>query len=489
MKHDVVIIGSGLGGLQCAYILAKHGLDVCVLERNAQMGGCLQSFMRRGVTFDTGFHYVGGLSENGPLRRLLSYFGLMDLPWQPLDAACFDEVCLKGISYPFATGHEAFVETLSEKFPSQHDNLKQYDAALRGVGQHLFDSLHPRSASDFYNDMAFSRPAYTFLQNTVTDATLRSVLAGTSLKLELDSKQLPFYVYAQINNSFVEGAARLHGGGQMLVDSLCDELRSMGVTLVTDAPVVKLAATNRVISAALTADGRAYEGRQFISDVHPAVTLQLIDEKMNLRKVYRNRICSMENTRGMFTVNLALKPGVLPYLNRNLFVYASDDMWHVNKSGHVDAVMVSYACPPAGSPYAHTVDLLTPMSFSEVAQWQGTRAGHRGADYEKLKMQKAEQCIALAERRLPGLRSAVDHLYTSTPLSYLDYTSTPEGSAYGLRKDCGNVMLSFLTPKTPIDNLYLTGQNLNLHGVLGVSMTAFFTCSSIIGLEAATEGL
>jgi signal recognition particle GTPase len=72
------------------------------------------------------------------------------------------------------------------------------------------------------------------------------------------------------------------------------------------------------------------------------------------------------------------------------------------------------------------------MSFSEVAQWQGTRVGHRGADYEKLKKQKAEQCIALAERRLPGLRSAVDHLYTSTPLSYLDYTSTPEGSAYGL---------------------------------------------------------
>ena len=50
-------------------------------------------------------------------------------------------------------------------------------------------------------------------------------------------------------------------------------------------------------------------------------------------------------------------------------------------------------------------------------------------------------------------------------------------------------MLTLLTPKTPVPDLFLTGQNLNLHGVLGVSMTSFFTCAEIIGMEAAADGL
>ena len=64
MKYDAVIIGSGLGGLECAHILSKAGMSVLLLERGAQAGGCLQSYRRHGLAFDTGFHYVGGLDED-----------------------------------------------------------------------------------------------------------------------------------------------------------------------------------------------------------------------------------------------------------------------------------------------------------------------------------------------------------------------------------------------------------------------------------------
>ena len=90
---------------------------------------------------------------------------------------------------------------------------------------------------------------------------------------------------------------------------------------------------------------------------------------------------------------------------------------------------------------------------------------------------------------IPGLGNAVEKVYTSTPLTYKDYTGTFCGSAYGIRKDCTNLMQTLLTPKTPLENLFLTGQSLNLHGVLGVSMTSFFTCAQIIGMEAATKDL
>ena len=62
-RHDVIIVGSGLGGLLCAGILSRAGLDVLVLEQGTQPGGCLQTYRRHGLDFDTGFHYVGGLHE------------------------------------------------------------------------------------------------------------------------------------------------------------------------------------------------------------------------------------------------------------------------------------------------------------------------------------------------------------------------------------------------------------------------------------------
>ena len=70
--------------------------------------------------------------------------------------------------------------------------------------------------------------------------------------------------------------------------------------------------------------------------------------------------------------------------------------------------------------------------------------------------------------------------YTSTPLTYRDYTLTPCGSAYGVRKDYHNLMITMLSPRTPIPNLLLTGQNLILHGLEGVAMTARYTCDAIL---------
>ena len=190
MKYDVVIIGAGLGGLECGYTLSKNGLNVCVLEQTPVLGGCLQTFKRRGTTFDTGFHYIGGLDEGQHLNRLFSYFRLMDLPWKKLDEDCFDEVIFHGKKYAFANGHEKFAETLSQSFPNQKANLKKYIETLKEVGENIFLSFSPRSAEDFYQSKAFTHTAYEFLQETIDDPILRNVLAGTSLKMELHKENI-----------------------------------------------------------------------------------------------------------------------------------------------------------------------------------------------------------------------------------------------------------------------------------------------------------
>ena len=76
--YDVIITGSGLGGLECGVILSKEGYKVCVLEKHHIIGGCLQSFKRNGIIFYTGIHYVGSLSEGQIFNQYNKYLGIAD---------------------------------------------------------------------------------------------------------------------------------------------------------------------------------------------------------------------------------------------------------------------------------------------------------------------------------------------------------------------------------------------------------------------------
>lgn len=485
-RNSVVIIGAGLGGLTCGYILAKNGMKVTVLERETQVGGCLQTFRRGNVLFDTGFHYVGALKEGESLHTLFSYFDLMDLPWLQLDETCFDEVMIGEDSYPFASGHENFVETLSSYFPHEREGLTKYTLFLKQVGDHIFDTFQGKNDGTFSNSL-FARSAYEFLKETIHDPLLRKVLSGSSLKMELNASTLPLYTFAQINDSFIRSAWRLQGGGSQITDKLAESIRLMGGEVRVGATVTDIIEEDGEIKGVIVNGEEFLQGDCFISSMHPSYTVSLVGESKRMRRIYRNRMAGLENTFGMFTANIRLKPEGFPYLNRNLFVHERNaDLWNVNW-GRTESVLVHFGVPETGSDRAACVDLLSPMSWKEVEKWKDFPVGRRGEDYVSFKEGKTEACLKLVEKRLPGLREAIDRIYTSTPLSYHSYIATAEGCAYGIRKDYNNPMFTVLTPRTPIPNLLQTGQSLNLHGVLGVSMTSLFTCAEIIGMDKIME--
>lgn len=490
MKNNrVVIIGAGLGGLQCGYILAKNGFDVTVLEQERVVGGCLQSFARRGTLFDTGFHYVGALGEGEALNRLFTYFDLMSLPWKKLDADCFDEIVIGDKSYPYAMGHNNFYNRLVEYFPHEREGLKNYIALLKRVGEHIFDNLKLKEGEKSLSNTYFAQSAYKFLTETIQDPILRQVLSGASLKMELKADTLPLYTFAQINDSFIRSSWRLMGGGQQLVDKLAHSIERMGGSVITATAVISIVEKDGRVAGVRADNGNFYEADWVISNVHPALTVSLVEEGSMMRPIYRRRIKSLENTFGMFTANILLKKDTVPYINKNIFVHKADtDMWNV-RFDRTESVLVSMPAQPDDVTYTPSIDLLSPMSWQEVVKWADKPAGRRGEDYVTFKQAKTEQCLQLIEHRLPHLRDAIEHIYTSTPLTYHNYTTTNQGCAYGIRKDYDNVIMTMLTPRTPVPGLLQTGQNLNLHGIMGVSMTSLYTCAEILGLETIRKEL
>lgn len=483
MKYDAVIIGSGLGGLECAHILSKAGMSVLLLERGTQAGGCLQSYRRHGLAFDTGFHYVGGLDEGQSLHSAFRHLGLLRLPWQRLDNH-FDRVTIGNQTFSFAQGYDAFVETLTVAFPAERDALNRYADMLKQCGEQQFDALNPQTGESSLLSRLFETSAYQYLTETFHDPLLINVLCGTSLKMELRKESLPLFTFAHGNGSFIESSWRLKGDGSLIVNSLADGIRMHGGEIICNAEVRELVEKDGKLVHAVCSNGEIYEGTIFISNIHPAVTCNLVKQSSRMKKVYRSRITHLENTFGMFTVSLRIKPQTLRYFNWNQYIYKEPDVWAFHlKNNPVSGVLVSCRIPEDGSKYVQQVDLLTPMNWSECEQWSHTEVGRRGEDYKAMKKRVADECITLAERFIPGLRDRITGCYTSTPLTYRNYTLTPEGSAYGLRKDFRNPMITLLSPRTPIPNLLLTGQNLMLHGLHGVTMTAFFTCAEVLGKE------
>jgi all-trans-retinol 13,14-reductase len=483
MKYDAVIIGSGLGGLECAHILSKAGMSVLLLERGTQAGGCLQSYRRHGLAFDTGFHYVGGLDEGQSLHSAFRHLGLLRLPWQRLDNH-FDRVTIGNQTFSFAQGYDAFVETLTVAFPAERDALNKYADMLKQCGEQQFDALNPQTGESSLLSRLFETSAYQYLTETFHDPLLINVLCGTSLKMELRKESLPLFTFAHGNGSFIESSWRLKGDGSLIVNSLADGIRMHGGEIICNAEVRELVEKDGKLVHAVCSNGEIYEGTIFISNIHPAVTCNLVKQSSRMKKVYRSRITHLENTFGMFTVSLRIKPQTLRYFNWNQYIYKEPDVWAFHlKNNPVSGVLVSCRIPEDGSKYVQQVDLLTPMNWSECEQWSHTEVGRRGEDYKAMKKRVADECITLAERFIPGLRDRITGCYTSTPLTYRNYTLTPEGSAYGLRKDFRNPMITLLSPRTPIPNLLLTGQNLMLHGLHGVTMTALFTCAEVLGKE------
>lgn len=465
MKYDVVIIGSGLGGLICARQLAQQGRSVVVLEQQRLPGGCLQSFRRGEFHFDTGLHYVGGLGKGQSLHDAFEALGLLKLPWQRLDADGFDLITIGRQTFPLAEGFDRFADTLSGYFPQERDALNKFVELLR--------NLPPMQES-------IQVSAYDYLTSLFHDPLLVNIVSATAMKMELRRESLPLFTFVHSLSSYVQSSWRLKGCGNLIVSSLIEDIKAAGGKICCNAEVKVLRESSGRIVAARCIDGQTFEGRLFISDVHPQITLGWLDESKTLKGTYRRRIAALENTMGMFTVSLVLKTNKLPYFNHNKYVYRKANVWTFTEDvGGIGGVMISARVPEDGSAYVRQIDLLTPMSWALYQHFTDTTVGRRGQIYELQKEQMADECIQLAERVIPGLGAMVETRHTSTPLTWRDYTLSPFGSAFGIRKDCRNPLMTVLSPKTPIPNLFLTGQNLALHGIEGVTKTAFKTIESL----------
>ncbi len=481
----VIIIGSGLGGLSSGVVLAKNGYDVTVLEQESQAGGCLQCFCRHGVKFETGMHFVGSADEGQILNKMMRYLEIDDkLELSRLDTDCYHVVSLQGQQFGFANGKEAFISRMASYFPGQTDNLVRYCQLVESIS--AASSLHTLkygATDDVVTAEYQLRSINDVIEQVITDPLLQKVLVGDLPLYAAVRDKTPFSIHAFIMDFYNQSTFRFVGGSDAVIRALAAVMARYGGEIRTCSRVTK------IVCDETRATGVEVNGSEFlpadyvISAAHPMRTMELLRDTHLIRPAFRKRICNIPQTIGGFSVYLHFKENKVPYMNHNFFAYNTDSPWgceQYDDSTWPKGFLYMHICDRPAQAFARSGVILSYMRMDELEPWQGTTVGHRGADYEHFVHERAWRLILSLDRRFPGIKNDIAHFYVSSPLTYRDYTGTQDGSLYGIAKDITLGSAGRVPHKTRIPNVFMTGQNINSHGMLGVIVGTMVTCGEFL---------
>ena len=326
--------------------------------------------------------------------------------------------------------------------------------------------------------------ANALIDKYISNKKLASILAYMN-PLYGGSKDItPAYIHSLISVLYINGPSRFAGGSHLFANTLRDFIIENGGEVIVGDGVERVFSKEKSITEVRTRKGKVFSADYYICAIHPCTFFQLLDDPTLLPKAYRDRLNEIPNTYSAFTLNLKMKPNTFKYINHTAYYMSNyDDMWGFDRKDIEWPLGFLYMTPPEieQGEYSNKIIITAPMIWDAVKQWEDTKIGRRGNEYEEWKRMCAEKLLDKMEEIHPGFRECIEAVNTASPLTIRDYYGVKEGAMCGYRKDCNNMTMSRVPVVTKAKNLLLTGQNCGGHGFCGVPLTAITTSEAILG--------
>ena len=507
-RYDVIVIGSGIGGLTNAALLSKLGKKVCVLEQHYTAGGFTHSYERNGYEWDVGVHYIGETERpNSELRRMFDVVSDGQLKWAPMDRV-YDRIIIGGRAYDFVAGVDNFKAELKKHFPEEAQAIDRYVDLVykvaRSVRRFFFAQAMPPGFARVYNRIRrWLVPKETLmnvrdvLESLTKNQELIGVLTGQWGDYGMVPQEATFMMHATVAKHYFGGGNYPVGGSWKMAETILPVIRASGGEVFTYARVKEILIENDRATGVVLENGDRIRARRVVSSVGARLTFeQLLPEAQRLEHGYEKKLRKVKPSGSTLTMFLGFKGSArdLKLPKTNLWIYpTADHELNVQKFKNPDNdfPMIYISFPSAKDPewdrhYPNksTVQVITMAPYAWFEQWRGSTWNQRGGDYDSFKDRLAKRLLTELYKQMPQLEGALDFYELATPLSTEWFHLYDRGEIYGLEHDAQRFRQDWLHPITPVKGLYLTGQDVVTAGVGGALMGGVLTTSAMLGRQS-----
>lgn len=471
--------------MTAALVLAKNGYRVALVEKYPSAGPLLNSFVRRGIRFDAGFHYSGDLGKGQVIDRFFRYLGFSDLlRTVPYQSNGYDVFRCRNpeFEFRFPFGYTALREKLVAAFPDERKAVDTYLQVIEKIRSATENAILVSATSRGYLQGYESVSLKTFLDSLTGNSLLKALLCSHCVLYGVTPDQVPLSLHAQVVGSYYLSAHRIVGGGESLVAAFTRRMEEAGVEILCGRGVQKLLASHpRGVTGVQLEDGEILECRGCISTVHPQTLLQLVPSGL-FRSVYSKRLDGLkESASGLILYAESVAP--IEFLDgANFYLAEHPEAFFKPMSGSLQQrpIFLSAArrVSADSQPQGFFSICLTLPEFSR--QGSSGVSWHGAENYWQAKERVAQILQSQIEKRCPELRGQLVYREMCTPQTLKRYTHSPSGSLYGVAHRVGQ---SNPLSLTRIPGLFLAGQAIVGPGLLGVMISAFHACANIVGHE------
>ncbi|WND04099.1 NAD(P)/FAD-dependent oxidoreductase [Temperatibacter marinus] len=504
--YDAIFIGSGIGSLTTAAILAKLYKKRClILERHYEIGGFTHTFRRPGGNeWDVGVHYIGDMNDGATMRQISDFITDGHLKWQRMEDP-FDVFDYPDFSFGQVGDKKQFVSDLIKQFPHEETGIHAYFAALKAArkwnyGRMLKEVLPSpmkflaRLMMRSHNKVALAT-VDDIIDPLISDPKLKAVLLSQWGDYGLAPSEAAFGTHALVANHYLHGGYYPEGGAASMADTIMPLIEAAGGTCLINHEVKEIIVeSGKAVGVEVLAKKgkkggtlKRFNAPQIVSCAGAHLTYdKLLPKEYGAEhaKALEPLIADMSTATMYIAFND--NPAKLGFRGENHWIFSSYDHNNYAKGTGLTEGMAKggyLSVPSLKDPRSqtHRAELIGFMDWAAVEKWQGSEWMNRGTDYEKLKEQIAESLLNLAEERFPGFKDMVSYYDLSTPLSTQHFVGSPKGSIYGVKATPERYQQKCLGVKTPVKNLYLTGADAFAFGVGGAMISGVATAGVMAG--------
>ena len=502
---DTIVLGSGMGGMTCAAMLARLGQRVLVLEQHYVPGGFTHEFKRPGYHWDVGVHAVGEVTDRSLTGRLLAHLTGGRLQWRSLGPT-YDEFDFPGgMHLEFPDNPQQFRDNLCAAFPASAAAIDAYLQRVRDVAgamkRYYLARMFPTRSGQLAEAL-FARPARQAFATTTADVLaqitdderLRTVLCAQWAYHGSPPSRSSFAIQALVTKHFMYGGYYPVGGSGRIAAELLQTVADHGgwTRIATDVAQI-LVEDGSAVGVRLT-DGEEIRARRVVSAAGARTTVERLLPPEHTTRAWVASIRNLAPAPAHVCLYLGFKgdirqAGAGP---ANRWFYNTwdheADTWHIEHVPRdtIPGAPVLYCSFPSlkdphhdpGPDVRHTGEVVTFVPWDRFAGWLGTRWQKRGGDYKEFKDALQASLLEQFLLKMPGLRGMVDHVELSTPLSTDHFVRPTRGSIYGLEPTPARFANPHLRPRSPIHDLFMAGSDVATVGVIGAMMGGVLAASS-----------